>query len=304
MRLFIKPTTILIIIHTFFTIGLSAQTEIDGLFMGKNNICGGFSYSKSAWNHYWEGEFYRDNQNLGSVKSNQIGLMGNFGITSKTNLIFSTSYIHNWATQGTLIEQKGIQDLNLFLKNELWAKNINGYLTSVVSVLGASCPLTNYVADYLPLSIGLGSKTASVRILTDIQKKSFFLTLSGAYIGRSNVTIDRNSYYTDRMIYSNEVNMPNAYNVNFRIGYRKNPDNYLEIVGDYMNTLGGFDMRKNDMPFISNNMEWMRVGLSGKKDIPKLSGLSLMGGTFFTLSGRNMGQSTGWSLAAVYQHEF
>lgn len=304
MKFFTKLIALLLT-NGFITIsGLSAQTEIDGLFMGKNNFCGGFNFSKSSWKNYWEGTFYRDNQNLGSVNTNQIGLMGNFGITSKTNLIFSTSYIHNWATQGTMIEQKGIQDLNLFLKNELWAKNINGYLTSLVSVLGVSSPLNNYVADYLPLSIGLGAKTASIRILTDIQKKSMFMTFSSSYIGRSNVTIDRNSYYTDRLIYSNQVNMPNAYNFNLRLGYRKNPDNYIEIVVDHMNTLGGFDMRKNDMPFISNDMEWTRIGLSGKKGVPKISGLSIMGGAFYTLSGRNMGQSTGWNLAAVYQHEF
>ncbi|MCL9980750.1 MAG: hypothetical protein NBV77_04825 [Bacteroidia bacterium] len=51
-------------------------------------------------------------------------------------------------------------------------------------------------------------------------------------------------------------------------------------------------------------MEWTRIGLSGKKGIPKISGLSIMGGAFYTLSGRNMGQSTGWSAGAVYQFEF
>lgn len=304
MRLFTNRIFLLILISNFFTVNLSAQTEIDGLFMGKNNICGGFNFTKTSWKNYWEGTYFRDNENLGTVKSNQVGLMGNFGINSKTNVIFSTSYIHNWATQGTLIEQKGIQDLNLFLKNELWAKNINGYLTSLVSVLGVSSPISNYVADYLPLSIGLGAKTASVRILTDIQKKSMFMTFSGSYLGRSNVTIDRNSYYTDRLVYSNQVNMPNACNFNLRFGYRQNPDNYIEIVGDYMNTIGGFDIRKNDMPFISNDMEWTRIAISGKKGIPRISGLSIMGGAFCTLAGRNMGQSTGWSAAAVYQHEF
>jgi hypothetical protein len=33
--------------------------------------------------------------------------------------------------------------------------------------------------------------------------------------------------------------------------------------------MGGFNIRKNDMPFPSNEMDMVRIGLSGKKEIIK-----------------------------------
>ena len=41
-----------------------AQTDMDAVFMAPKNLCTGLIYSHSAWNHYWEGTFYRENLNL------------------------------------------------------------------------------------------------------------------------------------------------------------------------------------------------------------------------------------------------
>ena len=79
-------------------------------------------------------------------------------------------------------------------------------------------------------------------------------------------------------------------NTNLRLGYRKG-DLVIEAVGDLMNTYGGFDIRRNDMPFPSNNMDAFRAGISFKLPIPKVNGLSITGNTMYTLSGRNMGKS-------------
>jgi hypothetical protein len=297
-----SPILLILFCGCFFP--LKSQTEIDGLFMGKRNICGGFIYGQSQWQKYWEGDFLRTNDNIGQLKSRQMSFMANYGFTSKTNLILSTSYIQNFTTKGTLIEQKGFQDANLFLKHELWAKNINGFLTSLVAVAGVSTPISNYVVDYLPLSIGSGARTASMRFLMDIQKRDYFLTLSSSYIARSTITIDRNSYYTDRLIYSNQVVLPNLWNHNIRLGYRPSPDNYVEFTGEFNNSIGGFNIRKNDMPFPSNEMDMIRIGLSGKKEIIKNKGFSAIGGLTQTVYGKNVGKSFSWYSGLVYQYEF
>jgi len=272
--------------------------------MAKRNLCGGFVYGNTSWKHYWEGTFYRDNANIGSFKSNSVMAMANYGIGNGLNLIASAAWIDNRVTAGTLIGQKGIQDLNVFLKKELLTKDIKGFNSSLVAVGGVSTPLSNYVADYLPISIGMRSKTASLRLLADVQKGHWYGTASAMYTRRNNVTIDRNAYYTTRMIYSNEVALPDLFSYNIRLGWRDGADKYYEVTADRMNSLGGFDIRKNDMPFLSNDMESFRVGVNIKYPVPRVSGMSIMAAGMQTLAGRNMGKATTLMAGVVYQGEF
>lgn len=305
----IAPTNILmnkifLVSSLFFAGSLMGQTESDALFMEKNNICGGFVYGNTSWNHYWEGTFYRDNANIGSFKSNSVMAMANYGVARGLNVIASAAWIDNRVTAGTLSGQKGIQDLNLFLKKELWARDIKGFNSSLVAVGGVSAPLSNYVADYLPISIGMRSKTASVRLLADVQKEHWYGTASAMYTRRGNVTIDRNSYYTTELIYSDQVAMPDVFSYNIRLGWRDGADKYFELIADRMNTLGGFDIRKNDMPFLSNNMDAFRAGINIKYPVPVLNGLSIMATGMQTLSGRNMGKARMIMAGVVYQTAF
>ncbi|MFY7653249.1 MAG: hypothetical protein ACOVQE_11115 [Chitinophagaceae bacterium] len=272
--------------------------------MSKRNFCGGFVYNQSSWNQYWEGNFLRNNENIGTVKSQSVMAMANYGITSKWNVLASTQWISNRATAGTLIQQQGVQDLSVFLKNEFFSKEIKGFSTSLVAVAGFSVPLTNYVADYLPLSIGFQSRTASLRLLADIQKGHWYSTLSAAYVHRSNVTIDRDTYYTTSLIQSNKVAMPNVVLWNVRVGWRDGGDKYYELVADKMATQDGFDIRKNDMPFLSNKMAALRLGVNIKQPLGKQSGFSVMLTGMQTLTGRNMGKSTQFSTGIVYQFEW
>ena len=75
----------------------------------------------------------------------------------------------------------------------------------------------------------------------------FFITGSGTYTWRSNIGIDQSSYYTTEEIISNQVQMPNTETFQGRSGYRSE---FLiaEAIVTRMNTLGGFDMRRNDGP--------------------------------------------------------
>lgn len=279
------------------TMMLSAQTESDGIMMSKNYFCGGLAYTYSSWDHYWEGTFRRDNANIGTVRTSSIMAMGAYGVNDRLNLLFSLPYIKTSSTAGTLKGQKGIQDLNLYLKWLAFRKNVDPSGYSIFVVLGGSTPTSDYAADFLPMSIGLKSSTLSARLIGDYQIKHFFVTVSGSYIYRFNIKIDRTAYYTDKMIYSNEVFMPDVFSSKLGLGYRKG-DLILEGVVDNMNTLDGFDIRKNDMPFPSNKMEMTRAGINLK--VPVLNGLSIIANSFYTIQGRNVGQSLSGSIGALY----
>jgi hypothetical protein len=274
---------------------LSAQTESDGIRMSRSFFCGGLTYSYSYWDHYWEGTFRRDNANIGSVSTSNISVMGVYGVLDRLNIIFSLPYIKTSSSAGTLKGQHGIQDFSLFLKWLAFEKKNN----SIYAVLGGSTRTNNYAADFLPMSIGLKSSTINVRLIGDFQIKHFFVTASGNYIYRFNIKIDRTAYYTDKMIYSNEVYMPNAFSSKLGLGYRKG-DLIIEGVADSWNTLGGFDIRKNDMPFPSNKMNMTRAGINFKVPLEKVNGLSIVGNSFYTLRGRNAGQSLSGTIGVFY----
>jgi hypothetical protein len=294
-------------ISALFLLGINhsnAQTDMDGLMMAKRNLCGGIVIGHSQWNHYWEGTLYRNNENIGTFTSQMAMAMANYGVSDKFNLIASAQYIKNQNSAGTLRGQQGFQDASLTAKWEFFGK---GYKHAYVSFLAfgtLTAPLTNYVADYLPLSIGMQSKTASGKLMVDIQHKRWFATASTQYTQRGNVSIDREAYYTTEMIYSNLVAMPAVLSSNVRLGYRKNAELIVEAVYDRINTLGGFDIRRNDMPFLSNNMEASRIGLNWKIPVPKINGLSWLGTATTTIAGRNMGQSHMVMTGLVYQGEF
>jgi hypothetical protein len=232
-----------------------------------------------------------------------IGVMGNYGLKDNLNILFSLPYIVTKASAGTLDGQKGLQDFSLMVKWMPIEKKLGKGTFSLYGLGGFSTPVSNYVADFLPLSIGLRSTTATARLMVDYQVKNLFVTASAAYALRGNITIDRTAYYTTEMHYTDKVWMPNTANFNIRAGYRSSRW-IAEGVADILQTNGGFDITRNNMPFPSNQMNATRVGANVKYTFPTIEELSLIGNTMFTLAGRNIGQATSVSAGVFYIIDF
>jgi hypothetical protein len=287
----------------FISLKTYAQTEMDGLMMEKNYFCVGATATSSIWKNYWEGDFKRDNLNLGNVKNNNIAINGNYGITSKLNAIFTVHYIKTEATAGQLAGQKGVQDLSLYIKWVAKEKQIKKAILKGIVIGGISLPLTNYTPDLLPLSIGQKSKTTSIRAMIDYQRNNWFGTASATYFYRGNVKLDRNTYYTTRLHYTNIVDMPSASNFNIRAGYRSETW-IIEALFNSWITNGGFDITKNNMPFISNKMNATTIGMHVKYETTFVDGLSFVADGNTTITGRNVGQTKGLTFGAFYIMNF
>ena len=269
----------------------NAQTDMDAIMMEKNAFCVGPMYSYSSWKEYWEGTLKRENENIGKVTTHMLGVMGNYGISRKLNALFSIPYVKTKASAGTLDGMDGIQDLSLFLKWRPFQKKLGDGRLSLFGIAGVSFPIGDYTPDFLPMSIGLNSKTASARIMADYQINNLFATASGTYVLRDNIDLDRNSYYTTELHLTNEVKMPDASNFNFRAGFR-NQRWIAEAVLNIWSTLGGFDITRNNMPFPSNNMDATTAGVNIKYVLPPMPQLSIVAGGMYTVAGRNVGQGT------------
>ncbi len=287
----------------FFNQAIFAQTDIDGLMMQKNFFCVGPTVGKSSWKNYWEGTFKRDNGNLGTVSSTTAMIMGNYGVTDKLNVLFGLPYIKTKASAGQLAGQKGLQDLSLFVKWAAIEKMIGKGNLKTILIGGYSTPVSNYTPDLLPLSIGLQSKTAMIRLMADYEIGDWFATASGTYNFRNNVTLDRNTYYTTEMHYTNKVKMPDATYFNLRAGYRSSTW-IIEAIADKWTTIDGFDISKNNMPFLSNKMNATKLGIHIKYDTDFINGLSFVADASTTVAGRNVGQSTSFGGGIFYIFDF
>lgn len=280
-----------------------AQNVSDAIMIPKDFYCAGVMYSNNSWTDYWEGTFKRDNGNIGKLTTNTYTLIGNYGITNKLDVMFTAPYVTTNASAGTLKGQSGLQDFTLSLKWLALQQKIGKGKLTLFAIISGSVPMSNYEPDFDPVSIGLHSTSAMARGLIDYKYGWFFVNGSAQYIQRSNITLDRNSYYTTGLIYSNRVYMPNANNYMFSTGYNSV---HLHVEGMFSQstTLGGFDIRKNDMPFPSNRMNYTLAGGLVKYSFDKVAGLELTAGGNYVLTGRNVGQSTTWYGGALYLFNF
>ncbi len=276
------------------------QTNDDAFMMNKSQICLGGMFTYSSFDHYWEGTFKRNNLNLGTVTSRNYSFMGIYGITRNINFLWSIPYITTHSSAGTLHGMSGFQDLSLMLK--FHAVNLKGSFGKIdlFGIGGITFPTNAYLADYLPLSIGVRSRTVPIRVLVDYQFRKIFFTGSYFYSFRENITLDRNSYYTTELHLTNQVAIPDVDGFTLRSGYRS-PHLVVEAIFQNYTTLGGFDIRKNDNPFPSNRMNLNSLGMNIKYEFKKpLNGFTLYGGANYVLSGRNIGQMKTFDTGLFY----
>ncbi len=282
----------------------SAQTDMDAIMMNKKQFCQGLTYDYSSWDHYWEGTFKRDNENLGTVSSQMLMYMPNYGITNDLNVMASVPYVWTKASQGTLHGMEGMQDLSVSVKWKPLTKSFGKNQFSLFTVGSFSTPLSNYVIEFLPMSIGLGSTNLTARGMIDYRRGRFTVTGSAAYTWRSNVKLDKDSYYDTELHLTDEIEMPNVTLYQLRTGYR---GKYLiaEALLTKMITLGGYDITKNNGQLYPNlRMNATMVGANIKYTLKSFTNLSVVAGGNFTIAGRNVGQSTAFNVGAFYVFYF
>ena len=285
---------------------LHAQTIDDGLMMPGKQLCTGFVYRHDAWDRYWEGTLERGNGNIGTVTTQSLSWMGTYGVTDRLNLIAAVPFVWTKPSAGTLSGMDGVQDLTVAVKwNALTAGLTSLGTLKAFLVASASAPLSDYTPDFLPMSIGLASRSASGRLTLNFQaKQGWFVEGTGAYTWRGKVKLDRPYYYTDgQLFFSDEVAMPDVIDYTFRAGYWKHglrvPVSFSQQI-----TLGGGDIRRQDMPFVSNRMNASRVDALAMYYVPRPKNLAVHLGATYTVSGRNVGQSTTLLAGLLYTVKF
>ncbi len=286
---------------------LTAQTFDDGVMMPRGQLCTGFTYVHDGWDRYWEGTLERTNGNIGTVTTQTVTWMGTFGLTDRLNVIATVPWVTTAASQGVLSGMSGFQDVSAGLKWTALDTDLTrqGRLRAFLVAYGAT-PLTKYTPDFLPLSIGLASRRLTGRLTLCFQaKQGWFVEGTGAYTWRDKVKLDRPTYYTDgQLFFSDEVAMPDVVDYTFRVGYWKHGLYVVPVSFSQQITEGGGDIRRQDMPFVSNRMDASRVDATAMYFLPKPKNLSVRLEAAHVVSGRNVGQSTTLTAGLFYVVKF
>jgi hypothetical protein len=278
----------------------SAQMPDDGFTMRKGELCLVTDYMQSSFTEYWEGKRLRENLNMGKFTSKVIMPMVGYGITDRLTAFAGVPYIDNSSDAGTMTGKKGWQDLSLELKYLFLNKKGKKIDYKLFGTTGFSFPLTDYPPDFLPYSIGLGTKNIEARVVGHfVYAEKWFTTVQTGYIFRSNITVDRQSYYTDTQHNSDEMEIPNVWDGSIRIGYDA-PRFRADVHFSWSNCTSGTDMRRNDMPYPGSEMDMGVVGVTGLFWIPKIDGLAIHAGADQVVDGRNVGKAFTWMAGLQY----
>ena len=296
------PRILLAALALLPAVSLCSQTPEDGVMLSKNLVCTGVVYTHDQWDHYWEGSLNRTNGNLGTVTTQTINNSSNLALFDRLNIFATTPFVWTKASQGVLHSQSGFQDISLAVKFRAFRIPMREFADlSAMAVVSGSLPLTNYEPDLQPLSIGLHTRTVAPRTTLNFQAHDgVFANATATYVFRGVVNLERPYYYTDGQLYmSNQVAMPNQFQYTISAGYRKHD---LMLSGEFIQqqTRGGGDIRRQDMPFISNRMNYSRAGFRSQIPVPKLHNVQVWFADDYTYDGRNVGQSNTISTAVMY----
>ena len=282
------------------------QTIDDGIMMGRRQFCAGYMFTHDSWDEYWEGSLKRNNGNIGTISTQSHQIFANYGVTDRLNVITHVPHVRTNASEGVLAGMQGFQDATLAAKYKFFETPFTdtGRLRAIAVVL-ASSPMTDYTPDFLPLSIGLGSRRLGARLTVHFRAhKGWFINASPAYTWRDGVVLDRPYFFTDgKLTFADRVSMPGVFDYVLSSGYIKGE---LVLSGSFseQRTQGGGDIRRQDMPFVSNRMNFSRVGGWAKVPLPKHDALSIVAGYSYVVQGRNVGQSSMITAGVMYLFNF
>jgi len=283
---------------------LRAQTIDDGIMMTARSIQTGDVYTRDTWDQYWEGTLKRTNGNIGTITTQSNAWTAVYGVTNRVTALASVPFAWTRPSQGVLQGQHGMQDMTIGGKYAFIERSSPrwGGVRAIAALSGAF-PLSNYTPDFAPLSIGTQSQRLTPRLTLNYQTDTgVYLNGTTSYTRRADVTLDRPYYFTDNQFFlTNRVEMPDVFDYMLSVGYLKHDLN--TFVGyTQQTTEGGGDIRRQDMPFVSNRVNFSRISAMAMYPVPKINAIAFQFEVAHILDGRNVGQSTTLMFGFLYSH--
>lgn len=285
---------------------LQAQTPLDAIMMEKKEICFGLIYDYGTFDQYWEGSYLRENPTIAEVTRHTIAPMFAVGVHEKLNFYIGVPYIKTESSEpnGGLLEgAKGFQDLSFALKYEIINKELGMGKLAVFASTSYSTPLTNYLADYRPYSIGNGCNELNIRGIVQYKlDNGLYARVAGGHFFRGDTRVERDYYYANGSYYTSWMDVPNAWEFNGAVGWWL-LDSSLKLEAGYyaQHSTSGDDIRKYNAPQPTNKVDFDQVIFSAQYFIKPLKGFGVLAYYSEMVNGRNMGKFTNLGAGVTYQ---
>lgn len=273
--------------------GLPAQSIVNGFFSGKGRGAVAVSYSAE---HY-DNVFLVPNEAKGvpifrEVEVSSVSLFATYGIMDCLEATLSLPYITARGNADPAVleglgfenERKGLQDLSLALKYRLHRFSTGMGMLDLGTSLGLRTPVGSYRVDEgLQSILAIGNRATAVTGLALVHWQAamgLFVTAQGGYSVRSG-------------------EVPNAWVGELKAGYAHRSF-YVDVWYAGQRSIGGVNILGEGFVgfFPATDVTFTRAGLSAF--VPVVGGLGLSGGINKYLTGRNVGESTGFYGGIVY----
>ncbi|WP_192347761.1 transporter [Algoriphagus sp. Y33] len=283
-----------------------AQTPTDGLMMPKGDICFLLNFEYGQFDHYWEGETLRKNGTIAKVQRRTAMVMAAYGITKRLDVYAGLPYVSTNSTTpngGKFAGTSGIQDLALGLKYEvLRHKGERGELTVFGSVL-FSTPVSNYLSDYQPYSIGIGAPQIAWRGILEYEwNNGFYARVQGGYLWKGYTQAEREYYYNDGSYFTSWMDVPSAWTYEAVVGkWFMNKSLKTELSYNSSSSTSGDDIRAYNAPQPTNKVNMDRIGVFAQYFFNNPKGLGLVASYSRVINGRNAPELSVFSAGVTYQ---
>lgn len=295
----------------FSHVTLMSQTPTDAIMMKKKEACLAVIYDHGSFDRYYEGTFLRTNGTIATVSRNTILPMIAIGIHDRINLIVGAPYIQTKSSEpngGRLAGAKGFQDISFSLKGKIVEKQFGTGKLGALATAGYSTPVTNYLSDYMPYSLGFGANEWSFRGIVNYKlDMGVYAITTLSYLWRGQTKAEREYYYNNGSYFTPWMDVPSAWNYTAAVGIWL-LDNSLRLEGNYtgLNSTSGDDIRKYNAPQPTNKVAFKQVGFTGQYFFKnfRIKGLGLLANYSQVISGRNSAKIQNITGGVTYQFKF
>lgn len=281
------------------------QSPTDDLLMGSGNICLLFNTDFGSFDEYWEGELLRENQTVATVHRYTSTAMAAVGILDKLDLYIGVPHVFTKSSKpngGRFTGASNFQDIMFAAKYQVLDANLGSGKFSVLLAGGYSTPLSNYLADYMPYSLGNGAPEVSARgILQYKTGWGTYLRVNGGHLWRGYAEAERDYYYNDGSYYTKWMDVPNAYAYEAVLGNWFFKESLkVELNYSAMRSTSGDDIRPYNAPQPTNKVDVDRVGIFLQYFMPR-TGLGAIVYHSRVIDGLNAAKINNTGIGITYQ---
>lgn len=287
----------------------NAQTPSDAQMMKKGEACLAITYDKGTFDQYWEGTNLRKNETIATVSREAFLPMIAIGIIDQLNVYIGVPYIKTESSEpngGQLQGVDGFQDLTIAAKYRALSKEIGLGKLELFAATSYSTPITNYLSDYRPYSIGNGTNEWAIRGIAQYKFGfGLYVRAMGGHFERGQTRVERDFYYNNGAVYSRWMDVPSAWEYSGVVGVWL-LNNSLKIEGAYYSqqSTSGDDIRKYNAAQPTNKVNFTQLTGNVQYFIKPLKGVGVLAYFNKTIDGRNIGKATTVGGGLTYQFKY